>query len=156
MLINGRRLQAGDPAQAVPVADINFIPAAIVSRVDILTGGASSVYGADAVSGVVNFIMDTHFTGFRIDSQYSVYQHENGTSSDIITGLNLRNFGYPTGSVADGGTYDLSLAMGAAFDDGRGHVMAYATYRRLDAVLQGRRDYSPAPDARTRRARPPR
>jgi outer membrane receptor protein involved in Fe transport len=142
VLINGRRLQAGDPAQNVPVPDINFIPAALVSRVDILTGGASSVYGADAVSGVVNFIMDTQFTGLRADAQYSFYQHDNGTSNQVIQELNRRNFGYPRGSVADGGTYDLSLAMGAAFDDGRGHVMAYATYRKLDAVLQGRRDYS--------------
>jgi outer membrane receptor protein involved in Fe transport len=142
VLINGRRLQAGDPAQAVPVPDINFIPAALVSRVDVLTGGASSVYGADAVSGVVNFIMDTQFTGFRADAQYSFYQHQNGTDNQVIQELNRKNFGYPRGNVADGGTYDLSLAMGAAFDDGRGHVMAYATYRRLDAVLQGRRDYS--------------
>jgi len=142
VLINGRRLQAGDPAQAVPVADINFIPASIVERVDVLTGGASSVYGADAVSGVVNFIMDTQFTGFRADAQYSFYQHDNSTSDQVVQELNRRNFGFPTGSTADGGTYDLSLAMGAAFDDGRGHVMAYATYRQLNPVLQGRRDYS--------------
>jgi len=142
VLINGRRLQAGDPAQLVPVPDINFIPASIISRVDILTGGASSVYGADAVSGVVNFIMDTQFTGFRADAQYSFYQHENSVNGQVTQELNRRNFGYPRGSVADGGTYDLSVALGAAFDDGRGHVMAYATYRKLDAVLQGRRDYS--------------
>ena len=142
VLINGRRLQAGDPAQNVPVPDINFIPAALVSRVDVLTGGASSVYGADAVSGVVNFIMDTQFTGLRADAQYSFYEHDNGTNNQVIQELNRRNFGYPRGVTADGGTYDLSLAMGAAFDDGRGHVMAYATYRKLDAVLQGRRDYS--------------
>jgi outer membrane receptor protein involved in Fe transport len=142
VLVNGRRLQAGDPAQPVPVADINFIPAAIVSRVDILTGGASSVYGADAVAGVVNFIMDTQFTGFRADAQYSFYQHDNSVDNQVQQELTRRNFGRPSGSVADGGTYDLSLAMGAAFDDGRGHVMAYATYRSLDPVLQGRRDYS--------------
>jgi len=142
VLINGRRLQAGDPAQAVPVADINFVPAALVSRVDVLTGGASSVYGADAVSGVVNFIMDTQFTGFRADAQYSFYQHDNSTNNQITQELRRRNFGAPSGSTADGGTYDISLSMGAAFDDGRGHVMAYATYRKLDAVLQGRRDYS--------------
>ena len=142
VLINGRRLQAGDPAQAVPVADINFIPASIVSRVDVLTGGASSVYGADAVSGVVNFIMDTQFEGFRADAQYSFYQHENSTSNQITQELDRRAFGYPSGNTTDGGTYDLSLAMGASFDDGRGHVMAYATYRQLDPVLQGRRDYS--------------
>src|SRR5213075_546341 len=77
--------------------------------------------------------------------------HENSTNGQVIQELNRRGFGYPRGSVADGGTYDLSLALGAAFDDGRGHVMAYATYRQLDAVLQGRRDYSAcALTARTR------
>ena len=52
-------------------ADLNFIPGALIKRVDVLTGGASSVYGADAVAGVVNFIMDTGFTGVRFDGQYS-------------------------------------------------------------------------------------
>ncbi|MEA3015221.1 MAG: iron complex outerrane recepter protein [Sphingomonadales bacterium] len=140
VLINGRRLVPGDPS--VPNPDINVIPSTIVSRIDVLTGGASSVYGADAVAGVVNFVMDTNFTGVRLDAQYSFYQHNNRSDTGIQAALDLRGFGYPTGSVADGGTYDLSLAVGAAFDDGRGHVVAYAGYRRLNAVTQGRRDYS--------------
>lgn len=142
VLINGRRLQAGDPAQAVPVADINFIPAAIVRRVDVLTGGASSVYGADAVSGVVNFIMDTEFEGIRVDGQYSFYQHENNVNNFVAQEIARRNFARPGGNVADGGTIDLSAVIGAGFDDGRGHVMAYATYRKLNSVVQGNRDYS--------------
>src|SRR5437762_13881687 len=68
VLINGRRLQPGDPRQG-SIADINFVPSSLVKRVDVLTGGASSVYGADAVAGVVNFIMDTNFSGLRIDAQ---------------------------------------------------------------------------------------
>jgi iron complex outermembrane receptor protein len=153
VLINGRRLVPGDPS--TPNPDINVIPAAIVSRVDVLTGGASSVYGADAVAGVVNFVMDTEFEGVRVDAQYSFYQHNNRHSRDLglITGpagLNARGFGYPTGNVADGGTYDLSIAFGAGFDDGRGHIVAYAGYRKLEAVTQGRRDYSScASQART-------
>src|SRR5215213_6993764 len=95
VLINGRRLQAGDPAQNVPVADINFIPAAMVRRVDVLTGGASSVYGADAVSGVVNFIMDTEFEGFRLDGQYSFYQHVNDTNEQIVQEIVRDNFAFP-------------------------------------------------------------
>ena len=55
VLVDGRRVVPGDPQ--VPFADLNFIPAALVDRVDVVTGGASAVYGADAVSGVVNFIM---------------------------------------------------------------------------------------------------
>jgi iron complex outermembrane recepter protein len=140
VLINGRRLVPGDPTSAA--ADINMIPAAMVDRVDVLTGGASSVYGADAVTGVVNFIMDTDFEGFRVDSQYSFYQHDNRVRGSVVAALNARNFGFPTGSVADGGTWDTTVAFGSSFDDGRGHVTAYAGYRHIDAVLQGRRDYS--------------
>jgi outer membrane receptor protein involved in Fe transport len=140
VLINGRRLVPGDPS--VPNPDINVIPSTIVNRIDVLTGGASSVYGADAVAGVVNFVMDTNFTGVRFDAQYSFYQHNNRSDTGIQAALDARGFGYPTGSVADGGTYDLSMAVGAAFDDGRGHVVAYAGYRKLNAVTQGRRDYS--------------
>ena len=148
VLINGRRLVPGDPAS--PFSDINVIPAAIVSRVDVLTGGASSVYGSDAVAGVVNFVMDTDFTGLRLDGQYSFYQHQNNSRTGIQAALDARGFGYPTGSVADGGTYDLNMTVGAAFDDGRGHVVAYAGYRRSSAVTQGRRDYSAcASQART-------
>jgi outer membrane receptor protein involved in Fe transport len=153
VLINGRRLVPGDPS--TPNPDINVIPASIVSRVDVLTGGASSVYGADAVAGVVNFVMDTQLEGIRIDAQYSFYQHNNRYQPgdgliDGPAGLNARQFGYPTGSVADGGTFDTSIAFGASFDDGRGHVVAYAGYRKLNAVTQGRRDYSAcASQART-------
>ena len=130
MLINGRRLLPGDPTQR-PAADINVIPAAMVDRVDVLTGGASSVYGADAVAGVVNFIMDTEFEGIRLDSQYSFYQHENGADDhDHQRARRAATSAIPTGNVADGGTYDISLAFGAGFDDGRGHVMAYAGYRK--------------------------
>ncbi|MGZ8349997.1 MAG: TonB-dependent receptor domain-containing protein [Allosphingosinicella sp.] len=155
VLINGRRLVPGDPA--VPNPDINVIPASIISRVDVLTGGASSVYGADAVAGVGNFIMDTEFSGVRLDAQYSFYQHTNHLEEEDAPGLidgpagfNARGFGRPQGSVADGGTFDISLALGAGFDDGRGHVVAYAGYRKLNPVLQGRRDYSAcASQART-------
>ena len=148
VLINGRRLVPGDPS--TPNPDINVVPAALVDRVEVLTGGASSVYGADAVSGVVNFIMDTDFEGVRLDAQYSFYQHNNRSDTGIIEALNGRGFPYPTGSVADGGTFDVNLAIGAGFDDGRGHVVAYAGYRKLNAVTQGRRDYSAcASQART-------
>src|SRR3954469_20693352 len=141
VLINGRRLVPGDPA--FPSPDINIVPAAIIDRVDVLTGGASSVYGSDAVSGVVNFIMDTKFEGIKLDGQYSFYNHVNDTDTGLIAALDRRGFGYPRGSVADGGTVDLSAQIGAGFDDGRGHVVAYLTYRKLNPVLQNKRDYSP-------------
>lgn len=142
VLVNGRRLLPGSPGQLNNAADINIIPAAMLERVDVLTGGASSVYGADAVSGVVNFLMDTDFEGIRIDGQYSLYQHGNDARDSILTALNLQNFGFPTGNAADGGTFDFTLAMGVGFDDGRGHITVYAGYRDIGAVLQGKRDYS--------------
>ena len=55
VLIDGRRMMPGDPV--VPAPDLNFVPTPLVERVDVLTGGASATYGADAVAGVVNFIM---------------------------------------------------------------------------------------------------
>ena len=122
-------------------------------------GGASSTYGADAVSGVVNFIMDTNFEGIRFDGQYSFYQHTNrdrkvginhATGADVSMydildariASGLDGYSYPTGSVTDGGAFDGNVAIGAGFDDGRGHVTAYFGYRNVNPVLQSRRDYS--------------
>src|SRR5688572_22590107 len=140
VLINGRRLLPGDPSDSA--ADINAIPAFMIERVDVLTGGASSVYGADAVAGVVNFIMDTDFEGVRLDTQYSFYQHNNRAESLVLQELDRLNFGYPTGNVAHGGTWDIGAAFGVGFDDGRGHITAYAGYRNINPVLQGKYDYS--------------
>jgi len=157
VLINGRRLLPGDPNSTAQAADLNFIPSSLIKRVDVLTGGASSVYGADAVAGVVNFIMDTNFTGVRFDGQYSFYQHSNDCPSVptsaanggtvcslnlVRQGQGLAGYAFPKGSVADGGAFDGTMSVGAAFDDNRGHAMAYFGYRHVDAVLQQRRDYS--------------
>lgn len=140
VLVNGRRLVPGDPSSSA--ADINVIPASLIQRVDVLSGGASSVYGSDAVAGVVNFVMDTDFEGIRLDSQYSLYNHDNRAGSEITDALDARGFGYPTGMSTNGGAVDATLAVGAGFDDGRGHVTAYAGYRKINAVLQASRDYS--------------
>ena len=78
VLVNSRRLMPGDPTQnGASSPDLNQIPGALIERVEVLTGGASAVYGADAVAGVVNFIMNDHFEGVRLDAQYSLYQHDN-------------------------------------------------------------------------------
>ena len=141
VLINGRRLQPGDPRQG-SVADINFVPSALVKRVDVLTGGASSVYGADAVAGVVNFIMDTNFSGLRIDAQASTFMHSNRAGANIIQPQLDLGFRPPHGTSINGGSQDISGAFGTSFADGRGHIMAYATYRSQDPVLEASRDYS--------------
>ncbi len=140
VLVNGRRLTPGDPTTSA--ADINVIPGAMVKRVDVLTGGASSVYGADAVSGVVNFVMDTKFEGFRIDGQYSFYNHNNDIGPLVTSQLTARNYAIPRGMVTDGGTVDATVAFGTSFDDGRGHITAYAGYRKVNSILQRDRDYS--------------
>src|SRR5512139_1488678 len=81
VLVNGRRLMPGDPNSTNQSADLNVIPASIIRRAEVLTGGASSVYGADAVAGVVNFIMDTSFEGVRFDGNYSIWQHNQDNPS---------------------------------------------------------------------------
>ena len=75
VLVDGRRLPYGGVTNSA--ADINPIPTQMVERVDILTGGASAVYGSDAVAGVVNFIMKKDFEGVEVTSQYNFYWHEN-------------------------------------------------------------------------------
>ena len=75
VLIDGKRMPYGSTTDSA--ADLNQIPSAMVERVEILTGGASAVYGSDAVAGVVNFIMKKDFEGVQLDAQYGFYQHKN-------------------------------------------------------------------------------
>lgn len=139
VLINGRRVQAGGLQTAV---DINQIPAALVKRAEVITGGASATYGADAVAGVVNFVMDKEFTGLKISAGMDGYHHNN--RNDYIQGLmDSRNFTYPTGSNGiDGKGYHIDIAMGSDFADGNGHATVYATWRKDEELIQGSRDYS--------------
>ena len=140
VLVNGRRLQPGGiNSQA---SDINQIPAALVKRVDVLTGGASSTYGADAVAGVVNFVMDKDFEGIRIDVGAGGYQHDNsnGYIQDL---MDKKGFEYESGdSGIDGKSYNIDLTIGGDFADGKGHATAYAVWRKNDEMIQGERDYS--------------
>lgn len=147
VLINGRRMPYGSPLSAP--ADLNQIPGALVERVEVVTGGASAVYGSDAITGVVNFIMRDDFEGFRLDGQYGFYQHNNdsddGYIRQVIAGRNATNpsqFALPEDNVVDGYSKEISLLFGASTADGRGNITAYASYRSNDAVLQRDRDYS--------------
>ena len=146
VLINGRRMPAGDPASISGIApDINMIPAPLVERVEVLTGGASAVYGSDAIAGVVNFIMKDDFEGIQVDGQYSFYNHDNGSgdSSGVMKQMQAqRKFEKPPGTVTDGDTYDLSILMGSNFADGKGNATMFVGYRHSDPVMQGDRDYS--------------
>ena len=89
VLVNGTRLMPGDPK--APVADLNQIPAALVDHVEVLTGGASAVYGSDALAGVVNFVMRKDFEGIEVDGQYGVAQADNTSAyyRGLVTTLGL-------------------------------------------------------------------
>lgn len=140
VLVNGKRLAPGDANSDTFAPDVNQIPAALIKKVDILTGGASSVYGADAVAGVVNFIMDTKFEGIQFDARYDFNQHKNDNPVASIVAAD--GFPVPTGTVRNGYTTDFSFVLGSNFADDRGNATFYATYREADPVLQGEYDYS--------------
>jgi outer membrane receptor protein involved in Fe transport len=141
VLINGRRLGPGDPSSTTFASDINMIPTALVQRVELLTGGASSVYGADAVGGVVNFIMDRRFEGVRINGGFSFYNHKNDDERSQAV-VEDAGFDLPSGNVNTGYDKTFSFVVGSNFGDDRGNATFYATYRDTDAVLQDKYDYS--------------
>lgn len=89
LLINGRRHVAGEPGSAA--VDTNTIPVGLIERVEILTGGASAVYGADGVSGVVNFILRDDFEGVDVRAQYGTTE-DGGGDSVFFSGLVGHNF----------------------------------------------------------------
>jgi iron complex outermembrane receptor protein len=138
VLVNGRRLQPGDPQS--PVADLNSIPASLVERVDVVTGGASAVYGADAVAGVVNFLMVKNFQGVKMDAQYSFNEHGQQDST-VQAALKSANYKVP-GHVTDGGQTSVSLVFGSNFDDDKGNITVYGTYFNSQPVTQSTRDYA--------------
>jgi len=150
VLIDGRRLMPGTPNTngGALAADINFIPSALVQRVDVLTGGASAVYGADAVAGVVNFIMNKKFEGVRVDAQYSIYQHDqHSRTADVVRtaqrgAASPEFFALPKDNVRDGEASEVTMVIGVNAPDGKGNVTAYAGYRHVEPIFQGNRDFS--------------
>ena len=114
VLVNGRR---SVPINSAMVTDLNSIPSAALSRVEIITGGASSVYGADAVAGVVNFILRENFQGADVDVQYGQTQ------------------------LGDGGEFRGAALIGGNFADDRGNAMLGFEYTRREEVLQIDRDF---------------
>lgn len=112
VLLDGARVV---PSDLVGRFDLNNIPLALVERVEVLTGGSSTTYGADAIAGVVNFITRQDFAGLEVNA---------------ATQINERG---------DGNTIRLDLTTGANFDDGRGNVVLGIGYQQSDQVLQGDR-----------------
>jgi len=144
VLVDGKRLMPGQPTIAVAnapnAADLDNIPVALIERVDVLTGGAAAVYGADAVAGVVNFVMNDHFQGFEIDVNGSAYQHEQHSYFGRFSPQ--AGFGSAPGSVMDGATKDVTMILGGNFADGKGNAVAYVGYRKTSPVLEAARDFS--------------
>jgi len=139
VLMNGRRLPPGD-ASGSYAPDLNVIPAPLIKRVDVLTGGASTTYGSDAMAGVVNFVMDTDFEGVRGGIQYSLYNHNNNNATAQAIN-DEKGFNPPKGSIWDGDGINANIALGGKFADGKGHASAYIDYRKLDELTKGSRDY---------------
>lgn len=138
VLVNGRRLPPGSTLDEA--ADLNQIPVSMISRVEVLTGGASAVYGADAVAGVVNFIMKNNFQGIEFQGNYSFYNHsQHNNASSVVA---ARNFALPGNIGSDGVEKDFSLTIGGNFADGKGNATVNFTHRIEDALLQSERDFS--------------
>lgn len=116
VLVDGRRFVAGIPGSAT--VDLNTIPAQFIERIDVLTGGASAVYGSDAVAGVVNIIYKKNFSGLELGGQVGISEE------------------------GDDAEKQLNLTIGGNFAEDRGNVIAYAGYTRQGAVFSRDRERS--------------
>ena len=115
VLLDGNRIAPSGLAGRV---DLNNIPLALVERVDALTGAAVTTYGADAITGVVNFITRKDFAGFEMSAGSQLTQK------------------------GDGHTVRVDATVGANFDDGRGNAVLSIGYQQSDPIYQGDRDFS--------------
>jgi outer membrane receptor protein involved in Fe transport len=115
VLVNGRRWMFYDVNQ---VTDLNTIPQFLIDSVDIVTGGASAVYGSDAVAGVVNFRLQSDLEGLDAGATYGITEE------------------------GDGRRYGAHIAVGTQTADGRGHVVAYGEYYNRSPIFAGDRAYS--------------
>ena len=140
VLLNGKRMAPGSTGGS-SCADLNAIPSLLVERVEVLTGGASSVYGSDAVAGVVNFILDDEFEGFKASYTHSFYQHENDDKG-LRNLVESYDYDKAPGDITTGYTDKLAVAFGGSIFEGRGHVTAYIEKTLTDPILQGEYDIS--------------
>jgi outer membrane receptor protein involved in Fe transport len=114
VLVNGRRMV---PFNLAGVVDTNSIPVALVQRIDLVTGGASAVYGADAVAGVVNFVLKDNFEGVEFQSNYGI--------SEQMDALRQRN----------------DLTVGGNFDGGRGNAVVSVGWSEAERLNQNERPF---------------
>jgi iron complex outermembrane receptor protein len=116
VLVNGRRFVSGVPGSST--VDMNSIPTDFIERVEILTGGASSVYGSDAVAGVVNIVLKRNFNGVLFDSSFGKSSKNDDTKKK------------------------LALTFGTTSADGASNVMGHLGYSKQGAVYSRDRDIS--------------
>ncbi|HEX3397619.1 MAG TPA: TonB-dependent receptor plug domain-containing protein, partial [Steroidobacteraceae bacterium] len=140
VLVNGFRLGPGDPA--TPASDINMIPAELIDSIEVLTGGASSVYGADAVAGVVNFKLNDHFEGVKLIADAGIYQHKNDNPDGVQQAIAEAGFQQAPSNVWTGAQKSIAFIAGLNSADGNGNATVYVTYRNIAQVLQSKYDYS--------------
>lgn len=119
ILLNGRRLAPGGTRGSVVAADLNVLPTAIVERIEILKAGASSIYGSDAVAGVVNIITNDQLRGLSIDAQVNVPEHGAGV--------------------------DRRVAASFGFGDDRLNVIGSLEYRKRDGLSRNDVDFTSCP-----------
>lgn len=115
VLFDGQRSVASTTTGTV---DVNTFPQALIQRVEVVTGGASSAYGSDAVSGVVNFILDKEFAGFKTEYEHGVTTY------------------------GDGPNHKISATGGASFADGKGHVLLSGEYFTQVGIQSIDRDWN--------------
>jgi iron complex outermembrane recepter protein len=138
VLVNGVRMNPGGAGGIsggnANAADVSQIPSALIERVDVLTGGASAVYGADAVAGVVNFVLNTHYEGVKVDADYGMNMHNNNNQTNLAQ---LAAFGAatPPSEVNTGQNREVSIIAGSNFADGKGNATAYFTYLNSSAAV---------------------
>jgi len=136
VLIDGKRLPFGSPFSSS--ANVDMVPARMVERVDIVTSGASAVYGSDAVAGVVNFITKKDFEGFEFDYQYSTNYNKN--SNGYMQNLLAEADFFDPGATTTGEASLMSVMMGVNSDDGRGNITLFGTYEDMEEMLGKDRD----------------
>jgi iron complex outermembrane recepter protein len=141
VLVNGNRLGPGDAATAGR-SDINMIPVEMIDSIEVLTGGASSVYGADAVAGVVNFKLNDHFEGVKLVADAGIYQHNNVDVEGVDEAQAAQGFPQAPSSVWEGAQRSLAFIAGLNSPDGNGNATLYATFRNANSVLQSQYSYS--------------
>ena len=115
VLVNGERIPA---SSTTGVVDLNTIPASLIDRIEVVTGGASAVYGSDAISGVINFILKDDYEGAEITATY-------GSSFD-----------------GEAPEFEVNALLGGNFANGRGNITAYAAYYNREEAFQSDFDFA--------------